>query len=282
MEGVIFDLRHVSYCYEGGISGLTDVTVPIAAGDAVALLGPNGSGKTTLLKILDGLYYPTAGEFYAFGELISERRLADRSFNKLFRTNVGLTFQDVDAQLFSPTVADELAFGPRQLGLDAEEIRARVNKTADILGITALLNRYPYSLSGGEKRKVAIGSVFAIDPAVYLLDEPTANLDPKTADRLIDLIISLREDGKTLVVATQDLDFAGYVAEKFLVLGQDKRLAVFADKGTVAADTALLDEIGLIRRSPWRAAQERSRCASAKVEGEKGSVRNGPAVPLLP
>ncbi len=256
MEGVIFDLRHVGYRYEGGISGLTDVTVQLAAGEAGAVLGPNGSGKTTLLKILDGLYYPTAGEFYAFGELISERRLADRAFNRLFRTNVGLLFQDVDAQLFSPTVADELAFGPRQLGLDAEEIRTRVNRAADMLGITALLGRYPYSLSGGEKRKVAIGAIFALDPAVYLLDEPTANLDPNTADRLIDLIISLREAGKTLVVATQDIDFAGYVTEKFLVLGPDNRLVACTGKDAIVADAALLTELGLIRRS-WRADRER-------------------------
>ncbi len=247
MERVIFELEHVGYRYEGGIVGLADMTVQVRAGNAIAVLGPNGSGKSTLLKILDGLYYPAEGEFCAFGERITERKLADRSFNRFFRKNVGLLFQDADAQLFSSTVEDEIAFGPRQLGLDNGAIKSRVNEVIALLGIEELRNRYPYSLSGGEKRKVALGSILALDPEVYLLDEPTANLDPKTEDKLIDMILSLREQGKTLIIATQDLAFAAHVAVHFLLIDQSKRLAAFSKKEAIFAELDLLDRLGLLR-----------------------------------
>ncbi len=247
MERVIFELEHVGYRYEGGIVGLADMTVQVRAGSAIAVLGPNGSGKSTLLKILDGLYYPTEGEFRAFGERITERKLADGSFNRFFRKNVGLLFQDADAQLFSPTVEDEIAFGPRQLGLDNGAIKSRVDEVIAILGIEELRDRYPYSLSGGEKRKVALGSILALDPQVYLLDEPTANLDPKTEDKLIDLILSLREKEKTLIMATQNPAFAAHVAKRFLLMDQNKQLAAFGDKEEILADSDLLNRLGLLR-----------------------------------
>ena len=247
MERVIFELEHVGYRYEGGIVGLADMTVQVRAGSAIAVLGPNGSGKSTLLKILDGLYYPTEGEFRAFGDLITERKLTDRSFNRFFRKNIGLLFQDADAQLFSATVEDEIAFGPRQLGLNDDAVKARVDEVIAILGIEELRNRYPYSLSGGEKRKVALGSILALDPEVYLLDEPTANLDPQTEDRLIDLILALQERRKTLIIATQDLAFAAYVAEHFLLMDQDKRLAAFGNKEEILAKSDLLYRLSLLR-----------------------------------
>lgn len=247
MERMIFNLEGASYRYDGGIVGLVDVSLQVRAGSSIAVLGPNGSGKSTLLKILDGLYYPAEGRFYAFGEQITEKKLTDKSFNRFFRKNIGLLFQDADAQLFSSTVEDEIAFGPRQLGLSDEVIKARVEEVITRLGIEELRNRYPYSLSGGEKRKVAIGSMLSLDPEVYLLDEPTANLDPKTGDKLIDLILSLREKGKTLVIASQDLVFAAHVAEHFLLMDQNKHPVAFEDKKTTFAKLDLLDKLGLLR-----------------------------------
>lgn len=248
MERMIFNLESVGYRYEGGIVGLADMSLQVRAGSSIAVLGPNGSGKSTLLKILDGLYYPAEGRVYAFGEQITEKKLTDKSFNRFFRKNIGLLFQDADAQLFSSTVEDEIAFGPRQLGLSDDVIKVRVDEVVALLGIEEIRNRYPYSLSGGEKRKVAIGSILSLDPEVYLLDEPTANLDPKTGDKLIDLILSLREKGKTLVIASQDLVFAAHVAGHFLLMDQNKRLVAFEDKEATFAKLDLLDKLGLLRR----------------------------------
>ncbi len=200
MEGMIFRLEGVGYRYEGDITGLENVDLEVRRGDVV-VLGPNGSGKSTLLKVLDVLYQPTQGKFYAFGEEMTEKKLADKRFNRFFRKNVGLLFQDPKVQLFS-TVEDELAFGPRQLGASVEEVEERVNRTIELLNLEGLRGRYPYSLSGGERRKVALGSLLTLDPGAYLPDEPTASLDPQAEGRLIDLLLSLREEGKTLIIAT--------------------------------------------------------------------------------
>jgi len=187
----IFVIEGVSYTYLDRFPALTDVSLSVARGEKLALLGANGCGKSTLLKILDGLLVPDSGTFTAFGEVVTEDALEDERFNHGFRSRVGFIFQNSDAQVFSPTVREEIEFGPLNLGLPADQIVDRVNDTLTMLGIADLADRAPYQLSGGQKKRVAIASVLVMNPDVLLFDEPTAALDPRTQQWLIELIVEL-------------------------------------------------------------------------------------------
>lgn len=254
--GNAFELDDVSFSYPGGILGAEIDSLAIRSGLCTILLGANGSGKSTLLKLLDGLLFPTRGEIRAFGERLTERALDGRDYQRAFRSRVGFLFQDADIQCFSPTVREELAFGPFQLGLEADEVERRVRGALELLRIEPLADRYPYRLSGGEKKRVAIASVLTVDPEVYLLDEPTANLDPSTEGILIDLLAGFLDRGKTLVIATQDLLLARHLGERAVVLGSDRRLAAEGEIETLLDDTKLLQRTGLAHshRHPHRRA----------------------------
>jgi len=247
----IFEVAAVHYHYEE-TAALIDVSLTVAPGESVALLGANGSGKSTLLKMLDGLVFPTAGNIRAFGEELSEQSLRDESFSIDFRRRVGFVFQNSDAQLFSPSVWEEIAFGPLHLGLPEEEIEKRVQDTLHILGLEHLRDRPPYHLSGGEKKKVALASVLAINPDVLLFDEPTAGLDPKTESFLARLIVQLSAAGKTVITATQDLRLVDAVATRALILGEDHRLAGDGPAAAILKDRELLLTANLIHDHPHR------------------------------
>jgi len=246
MEELAMKLEDVSYIYDDETFGLKHASLEIEKGKTVVVLGSNGSGKSTLLKILDGLYSPAEGKFYAFGKEVTAKKLRDRVFNKSFRERVSLLFQDTEVQLFSPTVEDEIGFGLRQMGLEEDKVRQKIDNITEFLGISELKKRYPYSLSGGEKRKTAIASVLCLNSEVYLLDEPTANIDPQTESRLIDLIVSMKEEGKTLIVSTQDILLAEHVADYVLFLDRDKRIAGFKEKETAFSDLDFLYKLGLL------------------------------------
>jgi cobalt/nickel transport system ATP-binding protein len=252
----VFELRGVAYSYPGNVPGVSIDRLDIARGRCTVLLGPNGSGKSTLLKILDGLVHPQTGTIAAFGEELSEKALMNERFRRFFRSGVGFVFQDADVQCFSPTVREELAFGPRQLGLGEEEIARRVEAALAALGIASLAERYPYGLSGGEKRRVALASILTLDLHAYLLDEPTASLDPATEGVLIDILTGLAEHGKTLVVATQDLMLARHIGDTAVVLGRETRPLFIGGVEQALADAALLEGAGLVHahRHPHRAA----------------------------
>jgi cobalt/nickel transport system ATP-binding protein len=241
----IFELRDVRYDYPGNILGLSIESLDIPRGRCTILLGCNGSGKSTLLKVLDGLVYPQTGSAAAFGRPLSEKALDDGAFRKFFRSTVGLVFQDADIQCFSPTVREELAFGPRQMGFAEAEVSRRVDAALAALGIDAIADRYPYNLSGGEKKRVALASVLTLDLEAYLLDEPTANLDPAAEGVLIDILSGLAAHGKTLVVATQDLMLARHIGDTAVILGREKRPLFIGPVEQALADTALLERAGL-------------------------------------
>ena len=240
-----FELRDVRYAYPGNILGLSIESLDIPRGRCTVLLGCNGSGKSTLLKVLDGLVHPQTGSTAAFGRTISQKALDDGAFRKYFRSTVGLVFQDADVQCFSPTVREELAFGPRQLGFDEAEVSRRVDAALAALGIDALADRYPYNLSGGEKKRVALASILTLDLDAYLLDEPTANLDPAAEGALIDILSGLAAQGKTLVVATQDLMLARHIGDTAVVLGREKRPLFIGPVERALADAPLLERAGL-------------------------------------
>jgi cobalt/nickel transport system ATP-binding protein len=163
-------LDQVSFQYPGGPPVLHSLSLGVHRGESVAVLGANGCGKSTLLSILDGLLFPTSGIYEAFGARITEKRLASEEFNRHFRSRVGLVFQNSDVQLFCPTVRDELSFGPLQLDLPQEQVLERSQDVLALLEIGQLADRAPFSLSGGEKKKVAIASVLTMNPEVLLLD----------------------------------------------------------------------------------------------------------------
>src|SRR4051794_9752525 len=218
----------------------------VRQGEKVALLGANGCGKSTLLKMLDGLLFPDTGRYVAFGETVSEDGLEDEQFSRGFRSRVGFVFQNSDAQVFSPTVREEIAFGPLHMGIPAADVERRVEDTLAMLGIADLADRAPYQLSGGQKKRVAIASVLVMNPEVLLFDEPTAALDPRTQQWLIELIGQLNEAGKTIVLATHDLDTVDVLADRCVVFAEDHTIAATGTPADVLADRELLLSTNLI------------------------------------
>jgi cobalt/nickel transport system ATP-binding protein len=245
-DDLVFSCRDLRYSYLGRFPALAGVTLDIRQGEKVALLGPNGCGKSTLLKLLDGLVFPDSGTFTAFGQPVTEDNLEDEQFSAGFRSRVGFVFQNSDAQVFSPTVREEIAFGCLQLGLPVEEATARVDDVLAMLDITDLADRAPFQLSGGQKKRVAIASVLVMNPQVLLFDEPTAALDPRTQAWLIELIAELGAAGKTIVLATHDLDALDVIADRCLLFAEDHTIAQVGTPHEILADRDLLLRANLI------------------------------------
>lgn len=255
MTDMVFELRDVSYTYGNGITALRNVSLKIRKSDQVAIMGANGSGKSTLLSIMDALVYPTSGEFLAFGQPVTENAfdtLAGNDFAAYFRKKVGFVFQNSDAQLFSPTVFEEIAFGPLQLDMKPPEVKARVEEVMAMIGIGHLRDRAPHTLSGGEKKKVCIASMLATNPDVLLLDEPTAGLDPRTQLWLIELLHELGHAGKTIITATHDLDAIEHISTRAIVMGEDHMVRVDGKTHEIVNDLELLLSTNLIHRHMHR------------------------------
>ncbi|HEU5402635.1 MAG TPA: ABC transporter ATP-binding protein [Terriglobales bacterium] len=240
----LFDLQNVSFDYDG-ISALRGVSLAIAAGQRVAVVGANGSGKSTLLRLLDGLCFPSAGSVRFNGEEMTLDRFQGNGFAFNFRRRVALVFQNPDVQLFNPTVFDEVAFGPLQLRWPKEELLQRMDQTMEFMGIAHLRDRSPHRLSGGEKKRVALASVLVLDPEVLLLDEPTSALDPKTQSQLIDLIQSWKSTSKTVITATHQLDIVEDIADLVYVM-QEGEIVASGEPSQVLADSGLLLRANLV------------------------------------
>lgn len=251
----IFELQNVSYSYLSKFQALRDIDLKISQGEQVAIIGSNGSGKSTLLTIMNCLIYPTSGKFFAFDNLVKEDvfdSLADNDFRRYFRRKVGFVFQNSDMQLFSSTVYDEIAFGPLQLNFSMEQVEKRVEDVMSLIEISKLKDRAPHTLSGGEKKKVCIASVLATNPDVLLLDEPTAGLDPRTQLWLAEFIQELGDAGKTIVIATHDLDIIEHISDRSIVMGEDHTIKVDTDTDKVIRDIDLLLEANLIHEHTHR------------------------------
>lgn len=232
MSHHILEASGLSFAYPDGTPGLHDVSCRFTHGESVGIVGANGAGKSTLLLHLNGLLLPQSGEVR-----VGELPVTAGTRAQIHRT-VGYVFQDADDQLFMPTVEEDVAFGPLNLGLPAEEVRTRVRAALDAVGAAHLAGRAPYRLSGGEKRAVAIAGVLAMSPSILVLDEPSAGLDPAARRRLIGL---LRSFSHTKVIATHDLDLVLDVCSRVLVMRE----------GAVEADgppTAIFADVELLRR----------------------------------
>jgi cobalt/nickel transport system ATP-binding protein len=247
--------QNLSYRYLERFPALDGVSLRVERGETVALLGANGCGKSTLLKILCGLLFPADGAYRAFGSEVTEDTLEDEQFSAAFRSRVGFVFQNADAQVFSPSVREEVAFGPLQLGLSRQEVERRVGDVLAMLEIADLAGRAPYQLSGGQKKRVAIAAVLATNPDVLLFDEPTAALDPRSQQWLLELLVTLSRAGKTIVLATHDLDVLEWVAHRCVMLSEDHRVVREGPPAELLADTDALLAANLIHEHAHRHGQ---------------------------
>jgi len=270
-----FELTAVRHEYRAGGASLAGIDLTIRPGEHVAVVGANGTGKSTLLKMLDGLVFPSAGEIRAFGAPLTEDALEDPAYRRDFRARVGYVFQEADVQLFCSDAFDELAFGPIQLGLPEDEVRRRVREAAEELHIEKLLDRPPYTLSGGEKKRVAIASIITMQPRVLLLDEPTSALDPRSQVWLLDLLEDWRREGRTVVMATHDLSAAAEAADRIVVLSEEHTLVADGTPDEVLTQRELLLAVNLIHEHTHRHASTAHRHAHAHGAGADPLATHG-------
>ena len=215
----LIELENITFSYSPAEPEvLRDFSMSVAAGECVVLTGDNGAGKTTLFRILNGLSFPRKGVYRFDGTEITAAFLKKNVNAKRFHRRVGYLFQNPDVMLFNASVGDEIAFGPRQLGLSEAETAARVRDCMALFGLEPLADKAPYHLSGGQKKQVALASVLAMNPEVLILDEPLAGLDRRTGEKLVSLLTELSAAGKTLLIATHDAALRDALAHRVIAL----------------------------------------------------------------
>ncbi|MBK9475963.1 MAG: ABC transporter ATP-binding protein [Tetrasphaera sp.] len=230
MSAPVVDVRGVSYAYPGGQPALRGLDLHVHPGERVALLGPNGAGKTTLVLHLNGILTPASGSVSISGLTVSRQSLPE------IRRRVGIVFQDPDDQLFMPTVRDDVAFGPANLGLRGSELADRVHEAMTAVDVQALADRPPHHLSFGQRRRVAIATVLAMRPEILVLDEPSSNLDPASRRELADILESLEV---TVLMVTHDLPYAAQLCERSVILS-DGRVVADGATGLLLRNTDLM------------------------------------------
>lgn len=231
----MIQVEELSFDYPDGTHALRKVSFGLQDGERVALLGANGAGKSTLMLCLNGLLRGSGSI------MVQGLELDDRSLREI-RRRVGLVFQNPDDQLFCPTVYDDVAFGPRALGLSDGDVATRTEQQLEALGLVELAQKSCFHLSGGEKKRAALAAVLALDPALLVFDEPSAALDPRGRRELIAI---LAQRPQTMLIATHDLDLARQLCPRALILERG-RLAADGPTGQLLDDSALLDRCGLL------------------------------------
>ncbi len=230
----VIRIDNLAYSYPDGHQALSNITVTVHQGETIALIGPNGAGKSTLLLHLNGILR-TDGLVKVFGKPITEDNLRE------VRRRVGLVFQNPDDQLFSPTVFDDVAFGPLNLGYSESEVRAAVARALQWVGMVGYEVRSPHHLSVGEKKRIAIATVLSMNPEVLVIDEPTSSLDPRGKWSLIELLKKLPV---TKIIATHDLPLVAALCQRVLILDKGEIVAD-APADRILSDAALLQKHGL-------------------------------------
>jgi cobalt/nickel transport system ATP-binding protein len=224
------ELRRLSFHFDDATPALVDVSIRVGQGESVALIGPNGAGKSTLLLHVAGLL-PEPGSGHGEGDVLLFGKRIHSATADAARRQVGLLFQDPDDQLFCPTVGEDVAFGPRQLGLGEDALRRRVAKSLAQVGLSGFERRLPHQLSGGEKKRVALAGLLAYDPTILVFDEPTSGLDPRARRRLITVLRGLPA---TRLFATHDLALVAETCSRTVVI----------DAGRVVADGPTMQILG--------------------------------------
>lgn len=243
----LLETDNVTYTYPNGPTALSGVSISIAAGSKTALVGPNGAGKSTLLLMLNGMLKPASGEVRFSGRPLA---YDNRSLRDL-RRRVGFVFQNPDVQIIAPTVEADVAFGPVNLGLSPDAVRRAVRDALGYVGLRGYEKRPPHHLSGGEKKRVAIAGILAMEPAVLVFDEPTNTLDPASSEEVMELLDELASGGRTVLISTHDVELAYRWADSVILMEHGRVLArgapeeVFSDHNLLAAarlkPPALLD-----------------------------------------
>ena len=231
----MLEARNIVYRYDDGTKALNDVSVKVDDNDMVALLGKNGAGKSTLFLHFNGIFRPDEGEILVDGKPIeyNDDGLLD------VRTKVGIVFQNPDDQLFAPTVQEDVAFGPLNMDLPQEEVERRVTEALEKVGMTGFERKPPHHLSGGQKKRVAIAGVLAMEPDMMVLDEPTSGLDPKGASQILHLLYELNNEGIGIIISTHDVDLVPLYANKVYVIREGEIIRegspkeVFLDVDTI-------------------------------------------------
>ncbi len=237
-ENAIVHVDCVTHKYPDGTEGIHKMCFRVYPKEVVALCGPNGAGKSTLIEHLNGLMLPDVGRIRIFGKDIDKRNLSD------IRKLVGLVFQDADSQLFSPTVLEDVMFGPLNLGLTTEEARKRAEWALDVVGMKET-GKIPHYLSGGQKRLVAIAGIIAMQPRILAVDEPTGDLDPSNSRRIEAVLRSLKEEhGISVVIALHDMDMAARLADRICVV-KGGGIVAEGRPQDILYDEALLRSAGL-------------------------------------
>lgn len=239
----IIRTENLSYCYPSDRTNaaIKDVNISIEKGELVGIIGHTGSGKSTLIQHLNGLLKPTSGKIFIDGVDIHSKECSLRDI----RFKVGLVFQYPEYQLFEETVYKDIAFGPKNMGLSEDEVRERVMEAADFAGVTDYLHKSPFDLSGGQKRRVAIAGVIAMDPEVLILDEPAAGLDPKGRDKILSQIKHYQEvKGNTVLLVSHSMEDIAKLATKVLVMNKGM-VKEYVTPQEIFSKPLYLDELGL-------------------------------------
>ena len=243
---ILFELNNVSFNYPSDELVLRDISLIVHEGEKLCILGANGCGKSTLLKLLAGLIYPVNGDFKAYGVAVSDKSFTNEEFARNYHKKTGFIFQNSDTQLFCSTVMDEIAFGLLQLKLPFQEVEKRVEDMLEMLDIRHLREKTPFKLSGGEKKKVALACVLALNPMVLILDEPTSGLDPRTQRSLVELLMQLSSAGKTIITATHNLELVQEISDRAVVFDEHHGIAADSEISNVLGNTELLKRVNLV------------------------------------
>ena len=241
----VIETQDIVYEYPDGTKALENVNFKVDEGKIVALLGPNGAGKSTLFLHFNGILKPSSGKILFNGSPVDYNK---KNLMKL-RQNVGIVFQNPDDQLFAPTVMEDVAFGPMNMGLSREEVEKRVKNALKRVGMEGFEKKPPHHLSGGQKKRVAIAGILAMDPKIMVLDEPTSGLDPKGASQIMRLLYELNEDGMTIIISTHDVDLVPLYASTVYIISHGNIIkegnpqTVFSDVETIRTANLRLPRI---------------------------------------
>ena len=240
MQQIHLETKNLSFTYPDGTEALKNVNIQIKKGEKIAIMGPNGAGKSTLFSHFNGLSEPTAGHV----EIDGEKIVFTREELLKVRQKVGIVFQDPNDQLFAPTVKEDVAFGPMNLGLDYDEVNARIKEALEMVGMSGFEDKTPHHLSGGQQKRVAIAGIIAMRPEIMILDEPTAGLDPEGVDKVLNILNKLNEEGMSIIISSHDIEMVNHFADKIFVLYGGEIIAK-GDKHQIFSDKELLKKAQL-------------------------------------
>lgn len=240
MEHIHLETKDLSFTYPDKTQALKNVNIQIKKGEKIAIMGPNGAGKSTLFSHFNGLTEPTSGHV----EIDGEKIVFERDELLKVRQKVGIVFQDPNDQLFAPTVKEDVAFGPMNLGLEYEEVERRIQESLEMVGMSGFEDKTPHHLSGGQQKRVAIAGIVAMRPEIMILDEPTAGLDPEGVDKVLDILNKLNEEGISIVISSHDIEMVNEFADRIFVLYNGEIIAQ-GNKHQIFSDRELLKKAHL-------------------------------------